>query len=52
MQDVDAKRYFNEAVDPDALGIPEYRTIIKVYPVQSNGQAAFCAGHRSQWTWV
>lgn len=30
MQDIDAKRYFNEPVDPDALGIPEYRTIIKV----------------------
>jgi len=29
MQEEDAKRYFNEAVDPDALGIPEYRTIIK-----------------------
>lgn len=30
MQDVDAKRYFNEPVDPDAFGIPEYREIIKV----------------------
>ena len=30
MQDIDAKRYFNEAVDAEALGIPEYRSIIKV----------------------
>ena len=30
MQDIDAKRYFNEAVDAEALGIPEYRNIIKV----------------------
>ena len=38
-----ARAYFNRPVDPDALGIPEYRDIIKV----GGGLWTSMVGHRS-----
>ena len=31
MQHEISEKYFNEPVDPEALGLPEYRKIIKVH---------------------
>ena len=37
MQHEIAESFFNEPVDPDALGIPEYRDFVQVNPAPTHG---------------
>ena len=39
MQHEIAESFFNEPVDPDALGIPEYRDFVQVNPAFTHGSS-------------